>query len=163
VTYSLFETAPPLCLQAEGSQPLHLQLKYQIASQIRSGAVPSGTRLPPVRRLADALGLNRNTVLKVYAGLEQAGLVVTRVGSGTFVADVRVEEFKNIGARTRERLRQDLIVAVQEGATVHELRLLLEYELGMAIQNRNARSIEVIESRRRFAGGILYSAQKKSR
>ena len=151
LAYSIFESAAPLSLQHDGLQPLHLQLKTQIALQIRAGCAPTGTRLPPVRQLAEELGVNRNTVLKVYTALEQAGLVVTRVGSGTFVAVVHVDVVNNATSATRERLRQDLMNALHEGMTVHELRVVFESELGAAIQRRNARSVEVMASRRGFA------------
>lgn len=158
LTYSIYESAAPLSLQRGASQPLHLQLKSQIALQIRSGTVPTGTRLPTVRKLAEELGVNRNTVLKVYTGLEQAGLVVTRIGSGTFVAVAQVDPVKNPTSVTRDRLQQCVINALHEGMTVHELRVVFESELGAAVQRRNARSVEVIVNRRRFTGPFSYGA-----
>ncbi|PZM96157.1 MAG: PLP-dependent aminotransferase family protein, partial [Actinobacteria bacterium] len=41
--------------------PLYLQISRQIRDQIRSGELPPGTRLPPERRLAAMLGVNRTT------------------------------------------------------------------------------------------------------
>ena len=138
---------------------MHLQLKAQITLQVRSGALPAGTRLPAVRKLADALGINRNTVLKVYAALEQAGLVVSRVGSGTFVAAVPKATPNRLSPTTCERLRQIIINALHEGVPVHELRLVFESELGAAVQSRNARAAEVTSSRRRFSERGSYIAR----
>lgn len=61
------------------------QARSQIATRITSGALPSGTRLPTVRALADELGLAVNTVARVYKELEADRLVVTEGRRGTFV------------------------------------------------------------------------------
>ena len=61
------------------------QIRAQIAEQARTGELPAHHRLPPVRRLADDLGLAPNTVARAYRELEQAGVVETRGRHGTFV------------------------------------------------------------------------------
>ena len=71
------------------------QLRTGIADRIRDGRLPVGTRLPPVRRLAQDLDLAPNTVARAYRELEGAGLVTTAGRRGTLVAadgDVVVEE-----------------------------------------------------------------------
>ncbi|WP_308796647.1 aminotransferase class I/II-fold pyridoxal phosphate-dependent enzyme [Agromyces silvae] len=54
---------------------------------IERGALLPGDPLPPVRALADDLGVNRNTAVAAYRQLTQAGVVVTRGRGGTHVAD----------------------------------------------------------------------------
>jgi GntR family transcriptional regulator len=66
--------------------PPYEQVRRQLAEQIESGALADGSRLPPVRRLAEELGLAVNTVARTYRELEAAGLVVTRGRNGTVVA-----------------------------------------------------------------------------
>jgi len=66
--------------------PLYLQISRQIRDQIRSGELPPGTRLPPERRLAAMLGVNRTTVVNAYRELGAEGLVAGHVGRGTTVA-----------------------------------------------------------------------------
>ncbi len=61
------------------------QVRVQIAAQIATGQLPSGTRLPTVRALAVELGLAVNTVARVYKELEADGLVVTEGRRGTSV------------------------------------------------------------------------------
>ncbi len=73
-------------LSRETDQPLYLQVAEQLRRQIESGQLPPQTRLPPSRILAKKLGVNRITIVNAYAELEAEGLVVSRVGSGTFVA-----------------------------------------------------------------------------
>ncbi len=53
---------------------------------ILSGALPSGSRLPPSRHLAEELGVARQTVVLAYERLAAEGYVRARIGSGTFVA-----------------------------------------------------------------------------
>jgi GntR family transcriptional regulator/MocR family aminotransferase len=73
-------------LDRSGVTPLFRQVEAWLASEIRAGALPGGTRLPATRALAEELGVSRITVVNAYAELASAGLVVTGEGSGTFVA-----------------------------------------------------------------------------
>lgn len=59
-----------------------------VAEAIAAGELPQGARLPPQRRLADALGVTVGTVTRAYAEAERRGLVEARVGSGTYVRGV---------------------------------------------------------------------------
>lgn len=58
-----------------------------VRALIERGSLAPGDALPPVRTLADALGVNRNTAVAAYRQLTQAGVVVTRGRGGTRVAD----------------------------------------------------------------------------
>ena len=51
-----------------------------------AGRLSVGDQLPTVRQLAVDLRVNANTVAKVYAFLERAGVLETRRGVGTFIA-----------------------------------------------------------------------------
>ena len=62
------------------------QVRDGIREQVDGGALAPGYRLPPVRSLADTLGLAPNTVARAYKELEAAGVVETRGRAGTFVA-----------------------------------------------------------------------------
>src|SRR5258706_10734813 len=66
--------------------PLHAQLERGIKAAIATGRLEVGEQLPTVRQLAVDLRVNANTVAKVYAYLERAGMLETRRGVGTFVA-----------------------------------------------------------------------------
>jgi GntR family transcriptional regulator len=66
--------------------PLYAQLEQGIRGAIAAGRLPPGTQLPTVRQLAVELKVNANTVARVYADLERAGVLETRRGVGTFVA-----------------------------------------------------------------------------
>lgn len=66
--------------------PIGLQLGWALATRIYDGQFMPGQRLPGLRELADAVGVNANTVRAVYQRLEHEGLIESRQGSGTFVA-----------------------------------------------------------------------------
>ncbi|GHC22804.1 hypothetical protein GCM10010082_13660 [Kushneria pakistanensis] len=70
-------------LSQEG--PRYRALAQAIERAINNGELPPGEKLPPQRRLADALGVTVGTVTRAYALVEQSGLVSAQVGSGTFV------------------------------------------------------------------------------
>lgn len=67
--------------------PVGVQLTWRLRALIATGRLAAGERLPSFRRLAEWAGVNVNTVRAVYAGLESEGLVVSRQGQGTFVAE----------------------------------------------------------------------------
>src|SRR5437870_8719271 len=72
--------------------PLYHQLERSIRFAIATGKLRIGDQLPTVRQLAVDLRINANTVAKVYAELEHAGVLETRRGVGTFVLERRSEE-----------------------------------------------------------------------
>ena len=67
--------------------PLYAQLDRGIRAAIVAGRLSVGDRLPTVRQLAVELKINANTVAKVYAELERAGVLATQRGIGTFVRE----------------------------------------------------------------------------
>lgn len=81
-------TALRLVVEPSDPTPPYEQLRRQLADLIETGRLGAGDRLPPVRQLAADLGLASGTVARTYRELESAGLLVTRRGGGTRVADV---------------------------------------------------------------------------
>ncbi|HXN36866.1 MAG TPA: GntR family transcriptional regulator [Solirubrobacteraceae bacterium] len=65
--------------------PIGVQLAWALRSRIDEGELAPGQRLPGLRDLAEATGMNVNTVRAVYQRLEQEGLIESQQGSGTFV------------------------------------------------------------------------------
>lgn len=65
--------------------PPYEQLRHQLATMIEAGTLPDGHRLPPVRQLANDLGLANGTVARTYRELDAGGLVVTAGRHGTIV------------------------------------------------------------------------------
>jgi GntR family transcriptional regulator len=81
--------------------PVYAQLERGIRSAIATGRLAVGDQLPTVRQLAVDLRVNANTVAKVYAFLERAGVLETRRGVGTFIA-ARTPEPQEAGLRRTE-------------------------------------------------------------
>ncbi|GHB13407.1 aminotransferase-like domain-containing protein [Salinicola rhizosphaerae] len=73
--------------ELSGQGPRYRQLADAIANAVANGDLTAGAKLPPQRRLADALGVTVGTVTRAYALAEQRGAVTARVGSGTYVRE----------------------------------------------------------------------------
>lgn len=77
----------PFAIDPGDEVPVGLQLSWRLRALIRTGELAAGERLPSFRQLAEWAGVNVGTVRAVYEGLEQEGLVISRQGQGTFVAE----------------------------------------------------------------------------
>ncbi len=66
--------------------PIYLQIVKQLKYLMASGRLNEGEQLPPVRKLAEQLVVNPNTVARAYRELESAGLIASRRGAGVFVS-----------------------------------------------------------------------------
>jgi GntR family transcriptional regulator len=67
--------------------PIYRQIIRQIEYAILSGRMRAGDRLPTIRALAVELKTNPNTIARAYNEMEIKGILVTQVGSGTFISD----------------------------------------------------------------------------
>jgi DNA-binding transcriptional regulator YhcF (GntR family) len=76
-----------IVIDADSPVPPYEQVRLRIAELAATGALPAGTKLPPVRTLATELSLAANTVARAYRELEQAGLVETHGRAGTVITD----------------------------------------------------------------------------
>lgn len=74
-----------ITLDRADRRPLYQQVYEQFRDQIVDGTYAVGVRLPPIRRLADDLGISRNTVEAAYLQLSQEGYISSRTGSGFVV------------------------------------------------------------------------------
>lgn len=68
--------------------PIHRQLFYAIQRSIENGDLVPGMRIPSNRQLARALNISRSTVIATYEALRHHGLVSSKCGSGTWLADL---------------------------------------------------------------------------
>jgi GntR family transcriptional regulator len=75
-----------LAIDRNADVPIGVQLAWALRTRIGDGDFAPGQRLPGMRDLAEAIGVNLNTVRAVYQRLEQDGLIESQQGSGTFVA-----------------------------------------------------------------------------
>lgn len=80
-------------LAEQPEDKLHKQLYNAIRLTILDGSLVPMSRLPPSRDLAQQLGFSRNTILTVYEQLLAEGYIVSRQGSGTFIAQTLPDTF----------------------------------------------------------------------
>ena len=73
------------------SIPLYIKLAEGLVSQIESGELSPGDRLPPERDLSEQLGVNRMTLRRALRVLESQGLVVRKHGVGTFISEPKID------------------------------------------------------------------------
>ena len=69
------------------ARPMYLQIMDQNGAPIAAGDWPAGRELPPIRALAADLNVSVITVKRAYLELESEGVIVTRHGKGSFVAE----------------------------------------------------------------------------
>ena len=133
-----------------GSGPVYLGIADALEADIASGRLAPGTRLPPQRALAEALGIDFTTVTRAYAEARARGLLTGKVGQGTFVrggragsrasGEGRVDLSMNLPPRFSDpalvgRLWRDIAALEEEGG----LDLLLQYQApGGALADRQA-------------------------
>lgn len=74
-------------VDAKSGVPIYLQLVGEIRRSIEDGGLGAGERLPTVRALAQTLNIAPNTVVRSYTELQRMGLLESRPGVGTVVAE----------------------------------------------------------------------------
>ena len=75
--------------------PLYIQLMEQVKHAVETGALREGEQLPAIRKVAEDLVMNPNTVVRAYRELEHEGVLELKHGSGAFI--------KESGRRARPR------------------------------------------------------------
>ena len=78
-------------LDLRSGVPVYRQLIDQVRGGVASGSLAAGDQLPTVRQLAVDLAINPTTVMRAYRELELGGLLETHQGTGTFIAEKKME------------------------------------------------------------------------
>ena len=111
-------------LDSHSGVPVYRQLIDQVQAAIASGTIAVGDQLPTVRQVAVDLAINPNTVLRAYREMEIRGLLDSQQGTGTFIADKKVEYSKNERDRMLGQLAGEFVS--RAGATGFTLKQLIE-------------------------------------
>lgn len=109
--------------------PIYQQIVNQVKYLVASRRLALGDEMPPIRKLAEQLVVNPNTVARAYRELEREGILTGRTGSGTRVSALE----SPLSERERER-----ILTVRADALLAESR---QMDVGLN------RVIELIEKR----------------
>ena len=84
-------------------RPVYQQIMDQVKRDIALGRLIKNEKLPTVRQLAGQLAINPNTIAKAYRQLEQQGIIVTKAGTGAFVANLD----SNLSRSVRRKIISD--------------------------------------------------------
>jgi GntR family transcriptional regulator len=101
-----------LTISSSDARPLYLQIMEQIERRVAVGDLPPGTELPSIRELAASLQVSVITIKRAYLELERAGVISTRHGKGSFVADSPGLQSTLQEESFREHLRRSIELAV---------------------------------------------------
>lgn len=84
-----------MSIDFKSSRGIFQQIADNLCHQILEGKLLTGERVPSVRELAGEFEVNRNTLLRTYALLEESGIIVNKRGVGFFVAENATELIKS--------------------------------------------------------------------
>ncbi len=108
-------------------RPVYRQVADEIKGLIARGELREGMALPPVRQVADDLGVNLNTIAAAYRELQKEGLLKVRHGSGAVVTSRRVAQHND--SELRKGLRASLAHLVLAGLPRSEIAEIVNEEI----------------------------------
>ncbi len=94
-----------ITLDLRSDIPIYIQIVEQVRQQVVDGRLKPGDQLPTVRALASDLRINFNTVSRAYRLLDEAGIISTQQGRGTYILETPPPD-------VAERLRVESIEAL---------------------------------------------------
>jgi GntR family transcriptional regulator len=121
-------------LDFRSGTPIYTQIVEQVKQQVLSGELRPGDQLPTVRALALELRVNFNTVARAYRLLDEAGIISTQQGRGTYILEVpppeRTDTLRQqaLQALTRDYLNEALRLGCSPDEISHTLKEQLENE-----------------------------------
>ncbi len=132
-----------LRLNPSSGVPLYLQLIEQVKHAIETGAIRAGEQLPSVRKMAEDLVINPNTVARAYRDLEHEGIIELKHGSGAFIRESIVARARLMHkAQTVVQSALDRLASFE--LTEDEIRRLVENELALRRTGKQSRKVCVI-------------------
>lgn len=111
--------------------PIYLQVVDRIKEMIADGRIQPGDQLPTVRALATELRVNFNTVARAYRILDEAGIISTQQGRGTYILEMPPPETSEAMRRTTFETLTDryLADAVRLGFPPEEILAFIRKQL----------------------------------
>jgi GntR family transcriptional regulator len=96
--------------------PIYAQIVNQVQTQVVGGVLKPGDQLPTVRALAEELRVNFNTVARAYRLLDEARIISTQQGRGTYITEIPPPKVK-------EKLRKESLEALTHRFVSEAMRL----------------------------------------
>jgi GntR family transcriptional regulator len=111
--------------------PIYVQIVEQVQQFVGSGSLKPGDQLPTVRQLASELRVNFNTIARAYRILDDAGLISTQQGRGTYILDHSATELGDLlkVETVEDQTARFINEAIQQGATPQEIKEMVERKL----------------------------------
>lgn len=101
-----------MSMDFQSTKGIFLQIAENLCHQILAGTLKAGDRVPSVRDLAAEFEVNRNTVLRTYALLDDAGVFDNKRGVGFFVSENAIELIR--ATEKAEFFNRDLPVFIEK-------------------------------------------------
>ena len=120
-----------ITLDFRSGQPIYIQIMDQIRQMVENGELKQGDQLPTVRQLAADLRVNWNTVARAYRLLDEAGLISTQRGRGTYIWETPSEEIvSRLRKQGLEGLTHHFLTEVaRQGFSADEVASIFEEQL----------------------------------
>src|SRR5512145_2940284 len=96
--------------------PIYTQIVNQVQAQVAGGILQPGDQLPTVRALAEELRVNFNTVARAYRILDEARIISTQQGRGTYITEIPPPN-------VTEKLRKETLEALTQKYISEAMRL----------------------------------------
>jgi GntR family transcriptional regulator len=96
--------------------PIYTQIVNQVQAQVVGGLLKPGDQLPTVRSLAEELRVNFNTVARAYRILDEARIISTQQGRGTYITEISPP-------KVTEKLRRESLQALTDRYLSEAMRL----------------------------------------
>src|SRR3989337_4259551 len=111
--------------------PIYIQIVERVKHMIASGELKPGDQLPTVRQLAQDLRVNFNTIARAYRLLDEAGIISTQQGRGTYILSLPPPDVsEELRRKTlRAMLHQHLVDASRLGADPVEVMQYLQEQV----------------------------------
>ena len=107
--------------------PVYKQIVEKIKMKIAKGELKQGDFLPSVRKLAEDIGVNFNTVSRAYKELSEQGIIEVQRGEGYTVEVENLEDFNN---EILSEIKQALKKALNAGISPDEILKIFEEVVG---------------------------------
>jgi GntR family transcriptional regulator len=112
-----------ILLDFGSNEPIYAQIVDQVQMQLTTGELRPGEQLPTVRQLASELRVNFNTIARAYRLLDEAGMISTQRGRGTYLLEY--DETKGTMVRKEsmeDQLERTIHSLVKQGYGKNEIR-----------------------------------------
>lgn len=119
-----------LHLDFHSGLPIYSQIVEQVQSQLANGILKPGDQLPTVRALAEELRVNFNTIARAYRMLDEARIISTQQGRGTYITEIPPP-------KVSAKLKQESLIALTDRFINEAERLgFLEKDISQMVRNR---------------------------